>query len=186
MNIDDVKRFAKNGIEEGVFSRELAQDEHLTQELWAVFSDYQSTEYKAVEEHVARYSFVKTGNRNSYGFNGYSSRNDKITEFKVFERNYKGYRFVVVYKGLTYIVYALKNGNIQEMALSYRFFRGSRSHQHINVENCLSMDDVHAKSIEIVKQDKRNIMNHYNKLIKDTKQEYRDKLQRINNLIKEV
>lgn len=182
MTLKDVQEYATNGVLKDKFSRILKQDEPLIKELLSLGIKG----YKKIEEYVSDYSFKERGNRNVYVLSSIWSSGDTIKQIRVYERNYEGYRFLIEYKGLSYVVYATLDGEIQTMSLSYWLFRGTNSHIDLDVNDCKTIDDVNKKSLDILFDNKRKVMNYYNREIKKLKKEYREDLDKINNIIKEA
>jgi len=86
-----------------------------------------------------------------------------------------------VYKNLTFMFEATKDGEINRSYLAYWLFQGYSSHQELSL--CNSLEEYYDKARKLVEKDKRQIMNHYNKLIKETKITYRNKLAEVNAVL---
>jgi hypothetical protein len=182
MKIEDIKHLLNEGqeIEEGQFARTLEQHEELPQ-LLLDYNNSGNYDWEDYEKFIQDYNISVHKEQHKYRLDYISKSGEKITGFGVTEWAYKGYRFVIEYKGFEYLMNILKHGDIYGVWFIYKSFKSPSN--SIPIHNIDSMETIHNKSIEIIKQDKREVMNYYNKKIKDIKQEYRHQLNKRKSLL---
>ena len=122
----------------------------------------------------------------NYHLESYLSNGSIETIYAVNLRQYipNGLSYNVQYKKVQFSFDVMPDGTIAKAFIIYRFF-GPLAQDHMNIGvNYKTLEDLYNSAIFEIKKDKRRIMTHFNKLIKETKAEYRDRLSKVNEVLK--
>lgn len=175
MNIESVKQYIIKTIENYSFYRRLAQAEEPVKTLLEKqFSEWQD---------IGNYLFEHYS-KNDYSLGWVSKSGNETTRIELFQRNCLGTLYQLEYRKVSFNAECTLNGEINRIYLVYN---GFRSHSGwIELFGNETIDSLYNSAIEIVRKDKREIMNHFNKLIKDTKIDYRERLSKVNAVLKQA
>ena len=143
------------------FNRKLSQDDTIVQELLKLNADNGRT-IICLAQFGGKYRLYRIGN-------------------DVYEVNYSGTWCVFKYQGFTLSGYFTLDGEANKVLLVDWLWERSSEYEVKNIE---TLDTIYQELLEETRNCKREMMNHYNKLIKDTKQEYKRELEKHNNLLK--
>lgn len=172
MNEKEFEPYITKTFENRAFYRRMEQ----TEEPIKTMIEKQFDTFKQCED------FLGNPYNSKYSLGWVSRSNNVITRIEMFERNYYGFMYQVVYKGLFFNFECTVDGEVNRPYFVYNGFKSSSGWLEMGCfEN---MDSFYNYAIKVIRDDKRQIMNHYNKLIKDAKVDYRERLVKINALLK--
>lgn len=118
---------------------------------------------------------------NGIGYYGDKSKTDTIYMLKNVP---DGFKCSVQYKKVKMSFNVMPDGTIAKAFVIHEFFGTlMQGYKEIGVRH-ETLDEFYASAINEIKKDKRRIMTHFNKLIKETKAEYRDRLKEVNAILK--
>ena len=172
MNIKAFEPYITKTFESYSFYRRMEQ----TEEPLKTMVEKQFDNFKQCEDFIGNPYYSK------YSLGWVSRSGNKITRIEMYERNCQGKMYQVAYKGLMFNFQCTIDGEINRPYFVYSTYRSSSS--WIETANWETIDAFYNSALKIVQDDKRAIMNHYNKLIKETKQDYRERLAKVNAVLK--
>lgn len=145
-------------------------------------------DYKKMEEWVANKFGFDERHRQNYIMDGigYSGNVEKENAdyFCLLQHIPNGFTYDVLYKNVHFSFAVLPDGTIAKAIVIHNFF-GVLMQGYVSVRYTnKTLDEYYAFAISEIKKDKRRIMTHFNKLIKETKAEYRDRLTKVNEVLK--
>ncbi len=171
MNIKEVKGEIITKWDDQSFWRKLSQDEDVVQELLAL---------DCLTETPDNYLQRKYGRK--YYLGPVVRKGNEVAGVHVYERNYVGDRYHIKYKDIDFSFDCHKNGDIHRGSIIFSIMYSGLSHQ--NLPEADTFDEYYQQALDIIKRNKRKIMNYYNHEIKQLKQEYKGQLKRHNNILK--
>ncbi len=173
MNIKDVKGKIIDKSEDHSFSRELSQDEDVVQELLALREIGTHPVYVV---HLAKKYGLK------YYLGGIRRTGSKITNIQVYERNYVGDQYRVEYRGLQFLFYCAKNGDV--LKAEFAFWATHATSSHISIYNTDTFDECYEQALVEVEESKRSATNSYKREIDLLELKYKKELKRHNDILK--
>ena len=145
-------------------------------------------DYAKMEEWVRNKFGFDERHRQNYIMDGigYSGEVEKENAdyFRLLQFIPNGFTYDVQYKNVRFSFDVLPNGTIAKAIVIHNFF-GALMQGYVSVRYTKkTLDEYYDFAISEIKKDKRRIMTHFNKLIKETKAEYRDRLSQVNEVLK--
>lgn len=175
MNINEVKQYITDQWEERSFYVDVPKDNEVALKLLELDMSWNETQ-EYLEKNYGRQIRLAT----------ISGSGNKTTSYNLIT-SITGIQYKILYKGLEFSLYCNDDNEVLKMVSwfnGYNTYGGYGS--SYDVKLCDTLEELYQLDLVNVKKSKRNAMTHFNKEIRNIKQEYKRVLKYHNDIIHNV